>query len=106
MNVLMAKLCSDVFLGIVLEHVKVGLCVVVCVCGKEKVRDIQGLCIIFSRKAALISITIKIIHVLSQCLSFSALYSFVSVCQSDCLTVSALIKLSGDKKSSLQSVHK
>lgn len=36
----------------------------------------------------------------------SPLYSFVCACQSDCLTITALIKLSGDEKSSLQSAQK
>lgn len=67
---------------------------------------IQGLCIMCSREASLRPITINIIHVRSETLFLSILYSFVSVCQSDCLTITALIMLSGDEMSSLQSVQK
>lgn len=83
MNVLMAKFFSDVFLGVDLQHVR--LCLSVWVCQREReseteqgtVREIWGLCIMFSRKAAaVIAITIKIIHIpyLCVCISLSLLF--------------------------------
>lgn len=79
-----------------------------CVQQKEKGR-FRDFVSCFLRKMALIPITIKIIHVqpsLCVSVSLSPFYSFVSVCQSDCLTITSLVKLSGDEKSSLQSVQK
>lgn len=110
MNVLMAKLCP-VFLFFC--H---GFFEFLSVCVKQRVRerkreregDLGSLHHGFQEKQHLYPLQSRSFMFSPSflCVSLSPLYSFVSVCQPDCLTITALIKLSEDEKSSLQSAQK
>lgn len=97
--------CADFFFSAVVQQ-----CVFASTCLSRQAREIQGFCVaVFPDKQhlqPLQSRSFMLAHLRRVPVCVSSLYSFVSVRQSDCLTITALIKLSGDEKSSLQSVQK
>lgn len=105
-NVLMVKLNVQIFFF----SAVVQQCVFASTCLSRQAREIQGFCVaVFPDKQhlqPLQSRSFMLAHLRRVPVCVSSLYSFVSVRQSDCLTITALIKLSGDEKSSLQSVQK